>query len=342
MADKLKKLIIVVFLTLLIWAWAYLAQEEQSIESGTLSISPATSETLYVSFPGDTFSVPLEITFKGPTAKVAELQRRLHTEESEAASERLEFFYNVETEGNDTPGLHTLNILQFLRENQRINKMGLSVETVHPETTEVYVEKLEEKRLEVCCLDQNGTIIPHETIDPPKVRMYVFADRPAEDLRAYVDLTEPQIERARQSPIVATPYVRLGPGKRRHADIRVQVKLPPATEFLEDHVLQPRVGFIVPKNLMGRYSVELLNESDITSATNIKATPEAFAEYDRRVIHQVLVEVRASDEGIKGEITRDVIYNFPFDYVRKNEIMLAQPPRQAVFRLVPIDQRGRP
>ena len=43
MIDKIKKIAVVIFLTLLIWAWAYLALEEEIIQTATLDIAPPAS-----------------------------------------------------------------------------------------------------------------------------------------------------------------------------------------------------------------------------------------------------------------------------------------------------------
>ena len=44
--------------------------------------------------------------------------------------------------------------------------------------------------------------------------------------------------------------------------------------------------------------------------------------------------MRQSAEDGTVEVTRPVIYNFPAEYVQKNEIELKEPPRKATFILV--------
>jgi hypothetical protein len=105
------------------------------------------------------------------------------------------------------------------------------------------------------------------------------------------------------------------------------------------------VGLTVSKNLIGKYQIELLNESELTSVTSILATPEAFEEFEK-MIYQVLVEVRDDDvtlataEGAKRAVT----YNFPSAYVRSGEIQLdpSVPIRQAHFRLIPLPLSASP
>ena len=91
----------------------------------------------------------------------------------------------------------------------------------------------------------------------------------------------------------------------------------------------------MPKNLMEKYRVELSNEKELTGSTGIIATDDAHAAFEK-MAYQVLVEIRDSDEKETGEITRQVIYNFPPEYVRSNEIELSGQPPAAKFKLVPI------
>jgi len=53
--------------------------------------------------------------------------------------------------------------------------------------------------------------------------------------------------------------------------------------------------------------------------------------------YQVILEIDDGDKD-KGseEIRRDLFYNFPPEFVRRDEIMLNQAPVQARFRLVPV------
>lgn len=66
MADKAKKFAAVVFLTLLIWAWAYLSLERQVSMGGSIELSPAAGPEYLVAFKGGDTAFPLKLTFKGP------------------------------------------------------------------------------------------------------------------------------------------------------------------------------------------------------------------------------------------------------------------------------------
>ena len=71
-------------------------------------------------------------------------------------------------------------------------------------------------------------------------------------------------------------------------------------------------------------------------AVAIRATPEAKRAYDN-VRYQVILEIDDSDKDSKGaELRRDLVYYFPPEFVRSDEIVLNQQPVQARFRLIPL------
>jgi len=287
MFDKIKKIAVVIFLTLLIWAWAYLALEEEIIQTATLDIAPPAGPDLLVSFDPDFIGTPvsLELRLKGSAAKVAELKRGIES-----------------------------------------GAIGVTV------------EKLVEKWLTVQCFDETDAILEHETIDPARVKMFVRQEYNSE---AKVTLTRQQIAKAREYPIVGTPYVELAPDTQRFSATRVKIKLPPVEVSLQDKPLQPTIGYIFSKNLQGKYKIELLNENELTETTQFRATDAAWAVYKDKTPYHVLVEVRDGDEATE-EVSREVAYNFPPEFVEKGEIKLNEPRRQAKFRLVPTGPQPGP
>jgi len=334
MIDKIKKIAVVIFLTLLIWAWAYLALEEEFNQTATLTVSQ-TSPDLFVSFDVDT-PVTMELKLKGSAAKVAESKRKLNAHDTDPEKERLDFYYDAVTEKQAQPGTHTLEVLSFLNSTTKMKSLGLTVESCKIEgrevaTIAVTVEKLVEKWLTVQCLDETGAILEHETIEPAQVRMFV---RPDYNSKAKVTLTEQQIKKAREYSVYVPPYVYLAPNIRTHADTRVTIKLLSAEVSLQDRPLQPTIGFVFSKNLQGKYSIELLNESELTETTQFRATGAAWAVYKDKTPYQVLVEVKDGDEATE-EVSREVVYNFPVEFVEKGQIRLNEPRRQAKFKLVP-------
>jgi hypothetical protein len=337
MLAKLKKIVVVIFLTLLIWTWAYMALEQVIVESGTLNISTATSPDLYVQFDREV-PIRLKLEIKGPASKIADFRRRLQAKENDQEKERLDFFFNAEKQDMARPDKYDLNVLQFLKESSRLKRLGLAVESCNVETIKVEVEELVEKVLPVQCLDESGEILPHSSIEPARVRRFVRQSWPQEFLKAYVTLSPTQIEQARaeENTIIETPYIEFSPGRRKYGSVRVEIDLPSLEQQLSDQPLQPTIGFTFSRSLHGKYTVELSNESELTSSTKFKATENAWNEYVKRTPYQMLIEVRDGDEAATSEITREVIYNFPPEYAQKKEIKLNEPPRKARFKLVPI------
>ncbi|MCK5564760.1 MAG: hypothetical protein KAJ07_05900 [Planctomycetes bacterium] len=333
MKEKLKKIAVAVFLTLLIWTWAYMALEQTISETGTLNVAPS-SPDIYVQFDRDA-PVRLKLKLKGSPSKVTEFRSKLFGRGDEAEKEKLDFYFNAEKEDMATPDTYKLNVLQFLEKDERLKGLGLTVESCDVETIEVAVEKLVEEWPTVQCVDERGEIVRHSSIKPPQVRMFVRPDWPKESLIATVKLTQLQIEQARKSSIIEKPYVEFSASKRRYADVNVEINLPSTEEPLSERPLQAKIGFLLSPNLQGKYRIELLNESELTSRTAIKASDSAWAEY-KRTPYQILIEAQSGDETSGVVITREVFYNFPAESVRKKEIKLIDPPRRAKFKLVPI------
>ena len=74
----------------------------------------------------------------------------------------------------------------------------------------------------------------------------------------------------------------------------------------------------------GRYTVDLVNKSELEGVTNFRATEEAWAAYEALDYH-LLIEIYENDAKETEAVSRPVIYNFPQEYVRRGEIMAIDP-----------------
>lgn len=333
MPYRAKKIAIVVFLTLLAWIWAYNALEsELPGEVASLNIFETDNASTLVTFDKPA-PIRLSVTISGPSSKVKNLRNEMMTGET-----KLDFIFNAEKEGKDKPGTYLLNVIELLNKSTKMQSLGLTIKDCTPDWIEVTVEELFEKELEVQCLDENGAIIKHDDIKPARVSMYVKADATSELLKANVTLTRPQIEKARKGYITAPAVVEIASGQTRNAG-SVQIKLPSTEQALNTHAVNlQRIGYVLNPYLADKYKVELQNEKDLMSSITITATEEAFKEYDERTLYQVLVEVRDDDiNAPDGIATREVIYNFPVEYIRNGQIELIQSPeKMAKFKLIEI------
>lgn len=337
MIDKIKKIIVVLFLTLLIWAYAYLALEDTVDRRGTLDISPSISPELLVTFDRET-PIVLNLTLKGAAAKVQELKNRYVLDESDPEKERLDFYYSISPDDPSIPGTITLDILKFLEANEKLKELNLTpVECGEVKTVKVNVEKLVRQELTVQCFDENDRPIDTKSIEPGKVSMYVRQNFSGP---ARVTISEAQAVRARTEPITVTPYVMIGT-RNVKCSTNVKVALPSMEELLKDKAFQPkRVGFVFSNELQGKYTA-VLSDDNILKTTYFKTTDEAFAAYENMRYH-VLIEVHDVDvsAGPETDIERPVIYNFPPAYLQKREIRVVEDsvagPKTAKFKLIPV------
>ncbi len=332
MLKKVKygKIAIVIFITVLIWVWADLALDESlPISNIPVTVAKSTNPALWVSF-GEQPTVSIDnIVLKGPASRIGDVRRKLN-----AGWLTLEFFLDAQQEGMVNAGEYNLDVLNFLRKSDQIKQLGLTVESCEPAKLTVNVVKLVKKSLSVKCFDESRVPLEAESIEPSKVEMLVPENWSGEKLTAEVKLARREIEQARISAIEKIPSIELAAGQRREAATAVKIKMPPAEDVLKNYTItRTMLGFSLGANLQGKYKVEITNLNEVISPIAIRATPQAKQAYEG-MRYQVILEI--DDEDVKSEESRrEVVYNFPPEFVRRGEIVLNQPPVQARFKLTP-------
>lgn len=352
MSDKLSKFLAVVCLTLLIWVWAFLSQEEEKTFSGSLEVSPASDRSLLVTFwvDGEDLGqkVNLELKFKGPPTKLTELSRQTELASPEnPLKDRLTFYYNPRDFNHTETQFYPLNLLDFLQESSQTKGLALTLESCSVnqkpvKQIEVHIEVLVKKQLTVECLGETGLPIKTAIAEPAKVEMYV---RQNYNGAAYVEMTAQQVDLAQQQrrPIRVRPYVEMGTDERRLALQEVTVTIPKDTLALQPRVFQPQpqnIGFVFSNNLEGKYIAQIDSESESKLRTiHLRATDEAYQAY-KNMRYPILIEIRDEDvlDLTKGIPPKEIIYNFPQEYVAKQAIELGdpRPPKTAVIKLIPV------
>jgi hypothetical protein len=327
------KIIVVVLITVLIWVWADLALDEKLPVSGaTISVAKSANLRLLADF-NDEPSVDIEkMVLKGSASRIADVKRRLRDGDLS-----FEFFFDPEQEAMTNPGEYSLDVLNFLKQSSQIRQLGLTVESCKPETLSVNVIRLVKKSLTVTCVDKDQNPIKGATIDPPQVNMFVPEDWDGEKLTATVLLTGSERDQARITPVPKTPYIELA-GRKTEAQTSVKITTPQQEDRLTDYTITAvTLGFTSSANLQGKYKVELINRDAVMSPIAIRSTPVAKRTYEN-MTYQVILEIHDSDKDAKSAepLKRQLVYNFPEEYVRKDEIVLKQQPVDARFRLIPL------
>ena len=287
MSDKLIKFLVVVFLTLLIWTWAFLSLGKSETFSGSLEVSPASDPSFLVSFvvDGDDRGreVPLRLQFKGVPAKITELLSRTEwVAPGNPKKERLNYQYDPREYGHTEKKLYPFYLLDFLQQNSKTKELALTLEKCFidqksVEWIEVNIEVLQKKPLSVVCLKENGIEIEGAVIEPARVEMYVQDNY---NKPAYVTLSAQQIEWARQNekPVRAKPYVEMA-SERREVSEPVSVTLQKTSLLeLESKPFQTTkpIGIIMSQDIQNAYKVIIENDGEIRSRIQISATNQAF------------------------------------------------------------------
>jgi hypothetical protein len=334
MTRKIKygKIAVVIFLTVLIWVWADLAQErDTTIPSVTVEVSKSTRPDRLASFKQDDTLVSSvtvqDVKVRGSASKITQLQTRLNQGLLE-----LEFFLVPEDEGMTEPGEHSLALVDFLKQSKSLRELGLTVESCEPEKLTVHVMKLVQRDVAVECIDENGITREAESIEPATVNTYVPADM---TVTAKVQLTSSEMGKARAAVVEKTPFIELPGGRRRPLNTKVKLTMPPA-DVLKECQVSATLGFCFSQNLQGNYTVQVENPSDLATVL-IRATPAAEQAY-KDLPYQITLNILDDDPKTADGLKRAVQYNFPEEYVRRNEIELSQaaPSVQARFKLIPV------
>ena len=333
---KFGKIAIVIFLTILIWVWTDLDLDEE-LPVPRAMITVAYSPELLVSFNGQPEALINNIRLKGPAKKIAEVKRNL-----DDGSEELDFTLNPDTEKMTTTGSHTLKVLDFLKRSDKIKELGgLTVEDCKPEIIDVDIVELVNKSLDIEFFDENGVPVEVQSYDPEKVDMYVPKDS---RLKAQVRLTATNISQARLSGASVTPQVELAPGRIRRSTSIVKVRMSPEADSLTEYSIDAKLGITLGLNLVGEYKpvIPTSNYNNLVSFS-IFATAAAKEAYENQAF-QITLIIRDGDEkeGPDKVQRRDVVYNFPEESVRRNEIRLNGEPGTAEFKLIPISPAKSP
>jgi hypothetical protein len=342
MSDKLSKFLIVIFLTLLIWAWAYMSLEDTKTFTGTLEVSPSADQRLLVTLAfGDgapQTKIPLaSLNFQGAPSRISELEKRYSLPLDNPNKERLDFYYDPAEHGG-TGGSYKLSIQEYLQKSGKVKELALSLDSCTPSQVDVKIEVLEEKKRSIQCRDENGSLIKEAVITPSFAIIYA---RKGYNGTATVTLTQQQIENARKGPIEVTPYVELGV-----ANMTRESAEPVEVVLQSEKLMKPRtykttkpIGIFISPELQRAYKVTILNEEKIRETTSIYATDDALRAYEN-MTYPLYIIIKDNDVVDLSNIPpKTIYYNFPPEYVKSGQIAEDETklPRIAEIKIEPLN-----
>lgn len=334
-AKIIKKMTVVVFLTLMIWVWADLETEEETpITRIPVRIATSTDPSLRVDFIEASNRLNAEahiktITLRGPASRIERIRRM-----AQDGSLDLELSLVPQEEGIAAPSEepYAWSVANFLGRNATIRKLGVSVVSCDPESFDLRVRRFVQQSLKVRCEDENGMSLPTAVCSPARVDMYVPEKWSSPDqLVAWVHLTAQERSRASSASITKQPYI-VDFGQQEFASKEVQVSIPEQEKVLKAAAIEsPDLGILGDPIVLRDYTVKITNLPDVLAAFEYEATEEAKLAYEKRKYHVIL---RISEES-SGEQAQELLYWFPPEYEGKGEIRLRGTPQTAKYELIP-------
>ena len=340
---KFSKIAVVLFLTILIWVWTDLALDETYDVTGATIVLTESSPRLWISFDGERSIDVNNISLKGPASKITNIKRKIE-------NHSLSLLFPLDAEKVIDDANVPLNVQDFLQKSIQLQDSGLMVESCDPAEIIIRIIKLKERPLAVECYEESGVPLSVENIVEPKtVNILVPPEGwppdnwPPGD-KAKVVLSQSEIQQAKKTPIKKKAHIQLADGQMRESSTTVEIRIPPEEERLKSFPDIPAtIGYCFSENMQDRYKVELINRTEVMDLIAIRATTEAKARYAGQDEPKMTLYIYDRDEA-KGqeEQGREVRYNFPEEFVRKGDIVLAQAPVIARFRLIPLPTAENP
>jgi len=332
-AKIIRKMVVVVFLTLMIWVWADLETEDmESVTGIPVRISEPSDPSIRVDFMEANDRLTSEIrlktiTLRGPASRIVEIRRK----ELDSALD-LKLSLVPEDESLPLPSNEPTvwSVLNFLRRSPAIRDYGVSVESCDPETFDLLIRRFSSRSLKVGCRDENDMELKTAVCEPARVETYVPEDWPPQE-QAWVRLTEQEENRARSAPIAKSPYI-VDYGLEKPVSKEVRVSIPEQEKVLQGGIIQrPAVGILINPLVLSKYSVKITNLEAVLGAFEFEATEQAKQAYEKRAYHVVLPVPKEST----GPQEQELLYWFPPEYEGKGEIRLVSQPQTAKYELIP-------
>jgi hypothetical protein len=335
---KIKKILAVLFLTVLIWVWSDLALDKQDyLTQIPVEMGDSSDPSLLVSFvtEGGVLTdriIVNTINLKGPGGRISDIKKLERTNSLD-----LNLVLTPDTQGLTKPMENAAWPLEsFIKQSPEITNRGLSVEDCTPETASIRVIKLAQRAITVRCVDENENVVQGSQVTPASINMYVPEDWAGDKLTAKVELSETDISRARgESPIDKVPFVEID-GRQRIAKQAVKVRLSAEVPNLKPQVIEmPKFCLVVDPIVQRDYKIVIIREEEALRSIEFKGTDEAKRAYQDETYHVELVVERKAGPQSKSQ-SKTLEYRFPRAYVEKGQIKPADSPLATIdFELVP-------
>lgn len=332
MRSRITTAVLVIFLSGLIWVFAERKVTKTARLTVEIKLISSRPDLLvrYLDSSSKAMQVTTQrvtLTMEGPTGRIQTIEQGLQVSVPLDMSELL-----AEEPIDSQPQIHTVQLVKdLLDEGLQISDTILSVIKAEPANLDVQVIKLQERTILVKVYNQDQTeLLKVQTVEPSEVRAYVIEDQPAE---AHVRLTSDQQLQALKEPVDAEARVTL-PLSDRLQKYDVKVRLSQQSSSLPEDVIQtPRVGFVFPNSMIGKFQVVIEDLSQLKEPIKFRGSAAANTDYRNSQFHLIL-EIHEGDKA-QEPIFRRWRYNLP----DRSDIQITEKNSSLIqFYLVPVPQ----
>ena len=134
MFAKIKKAVLVIFITCLIWVWADLSLDDVLENQTVTIIASKANPKLWVTLDGKS-EVQIKANISGPKSKTRELAQKI-----DSGKEKLDVAFDAEKQNMTVDGDYAIqDVRKFLAESKKISDYGLGIKFVRPDTLKIKV-----------------------------------------------------------------------------------------------------------------------------------------------------------------------------------------------------------
>lgn len=303
---KTKSALAVIVVSCLIWVYAERRVTRPAEFPVTISLDNPSPDLLLqlldeTGKPAATRQVRVDLTVRGSNGLIQAVNDQRLIPEAPRLTLRILGYQDSDEPGSED--LSALVVKDVMGERLGFEKARpfLQVIKAQPERIRVRVTRLVEKTLDVRVFDSLGLPLKSARVEPAQVKTFVISGQPAD---ARVVLGTEDLLPGRE---VVQAQCRISIADNvPPQNVPVEVHLPagPASPQTTHTITSPRIGYVMPEWMQGKYTVVIENPEDMAQLRepiSCLGSEAAFLDFKDRPSHILIEIVEPEDKALIGE-----------------------------------------